>query len=67
MVDFKKEIEEKFSKSKLTSFVFPKKSVASPKQTKLPNPSMRSTRFEFTGSKNDLHQSLNLNASYLAF
>lgn len=53
LVDFKKEIEDKFGKSKLRSFVFPLKSALSPKHTKLPNP-MRSTRYELsTDRKSD--------------
>lgn len=45
--DFKKEIEEKFQKSKLKTFSFPLKKKKT--MTKLPNPNMRSARY---GDKN---------------
>lgn len=41
LVEFKKEIEEKFAKSKIKQFKFPL--VASPRVTKLPNPTNRSS------------------------
>ena len=47
--DFKKEIEEKFAKSKLKAFQFPLKKKNNSKITKLPNPNMRSARY---GDKN---------------
>ena len=54
LVEFKKEIEEKFAKSKLRSFTFPLKTAPSPKHTKLPNPTMRSTRYDMsTDRKSD--------------
>ena len=51
LVDFKKEIEEKFGKSPLIGFKFPRKSAnQSPKHTKLPNPSMRTTANRYQAS-----------------
>ena len=65
LVDFKKEIEEKFAKSKLVSFGFPRKSAPSPKQMKLPNPSMRSSRFDFSDRKSD--RSVGSHNNFLAY
>ena len=43
LLDFKKEIEEKFASSDLKTFKFPLKKQVT--HTKLPNPNMRSTRY----------------------
>lgn len=43
LIDFKKEIEEKFASSKLRSYNFP--FIRKEHHTKLPNPTMRSARY----------------------